>query len=138
MPDDQFVAGRIRWRASKHNVLRGDTHEFAAAPEALRSFIDDTCAGYEVGLLVLVFGRTRDRWTVVGTRAVVSHFDAATNFCPLSEVAALTSGTPLAKKQEMEVLRVSRADSSSVHLWAPCGPEFFALWNILVGLCPRR
>ncbi len=131
MPDDEFIAGRLRWRASKHGL---PSHEFDHAPGTLCSSIRDKCDGYDVGLFVLVFGNTPDKWTAIGTRAAMSYYDGAVHHCPLSQIVAFDPATPLVKKQDMECLDVTLIDSSTVRLWGPRGPQFFAMWNILLGV----
>lgn len=134
MPDDAFIAGRIRWRASKHGLPDHDTYEFADAPDAVRSSFDDICRDHDIGLAVLVFGNAPERWTVIGTRAVISHYDGAVHHCELSQIADFDSGMPRVPKKEMEYLNVTLNDSSLVRLWGPRGSQFFALWSILLSL----
>jgi len=134
MLDDDFIAGRIRWRASKHGLPNYDTHEFADAPDVVQAAVNEVCAGYDAGLLVLVFGNTSDRWTVIGTRAVVSYYGEAVHHCPLSQIVDFDRSKPFVRKQDMEYFDVTLTDTSTVRIWGPRGSQFSALWNILLSL----
>ena len=112
-----------------------DTHEFIDTPVAVRAAIDDVYGSYDIGLPVLVFGNVADRWTILGTRAVLSFYDGALHHCALPQIAGFNN--PKASrvpKQNRQYLTVRLVDSSTVQLWGPRGSQFFALWNILVGL----
>ena len=134
MADDSFIANRILWRAGKHGLPANDTYAYGDEPNEVAVSIAEHCVSHNVGNIVLVFTNGNDRWTVIGTRMAVSHFDSRTHTCPYRHITNLTHASPLQNKHQMEFVTAALNDGSQIELWGPSGSQFFGLWNILLGL----
>ena len=132
--DDDFITDRILWRASKHGLPAHETFRFSEAPTPLQSVVEQCSLALPVGNRVLIFGTSPLRWTLLGTRSAISVFDNGTQTCVYSETEEFSACQPLVTKHEMEFLQVTMRDSTLVKLWGPPGRQFFAMWNIVLGL----
>jgi hypothetical protein len=99
--------------------------------------------------LVLAFGDSPERWSLLGTRKVVSLHDGETHEFRLEHLCtvepwdrwdstALGATMDGAKewKRTWEFLRVRDNSGRITKIWVPCGAEAYALWNILLMFPP--
>lgn len=134
MPDDAFIAQRIRWRASQHGLPSDDTFAFGEHPANLAAAIKDACSDHEVQNPVLVFGRQLDRWTILGTRKLLSRYENNVSACEYSQITELGHAERLEDKATLQLIRVKLVDGREVRAWGPPGAQFFAMWNIVLML----
>jgi hypothetical protein len=146
MDREEWVAGRILWKAGKHGLPRGRTHLFADLPDDLRELFAAVAVERAAGSPVLALVDSRDRWTLLATRKVVSLHGEKFHECRLDRFydAGPRDGCPPGAtldqagqwKLSWEYLRVTDDTGAVADLWVPCGSEAYALWNILL-MFPR-
>lgn len=130
MEKDDWYRDRILWQAKKHSLLDESCREFSDLAEAkLRSISNIIPEDINP---VLVFWRSQDRWTVLGTRAICSYHGGKLVQVELDEIAMQISlFRPTGAKNPKLESSFLRLEKSGELIWAPPGPELFALWNIL-------
>lgn len=132
--DDVHIADRILWRAAQHNLPADETFLFADMPKAIRRALQEEVATHDVGDPVLVFGSKLDRWTVVGTRGVVSsHFGAASHFHH-ANMSGFAWADPQGIKRCYQLIEVTLTDGTRAHAWGPPVNQAVALQSILLML----
>lgn len=132
--DDEHVADRILWRASKGKLPAAETFLFASMPESMRPAVEGEVSTHDVGDPVLVFGSEMDRWTVVGTRgAVSSHFGTVSHFHH-ADVSGFAWADPQGIKRCCQLIEVSLTDGTRRYAWGPPVDQALALMGILLML----
>jgi hypothetical protein len=133
MDKDDWYRDRILWRAKKNKLFDKKCCEFSDLSDDQVLLINEAITRDITP--VLVFWESRDRWIVLGTRAVCSFYDANLVCAELDEIGGQISvchpaGTePQSAKSEANFISVEKTGKL---IWAPAGAELFALWNILL------
>jgi hypothetical protein len=136
MQSDDWLENRIRWKAAKHGLPADHTFAFPDLQETHRDDFTRVAEQRGVGKPVLAFLDFGSRWTLLGTRRIVSSYDETLIEVELSEVREVGRRDRDLSKHELEFLRLeTKTSDSPIVVWAPRGREFFALWSILSMLC---
>ena len=135
---DSFVRERILWRAGQHRLLErrcilfsdASTEQSTAVSVALGENVDG----------VLLFWDSAERWTLLAETFVASWHHGALHRVGLDvigrvSVPSLASDAESPDKREADHLLL---ETSGQRIWAPSGPELFALMNLLMMFPLRR
>ena len=136
MGKDDWYRDRILWKVAKHKLLDKKCCMFSNLSNDKALSITEVIPEYTNP--VIVFWESRDKWTVLGTRAICSFYDGNLVFSELDEInKQISLFRPVGVKPE-----VAKSESNFISLdktgelvWVPAGAELFALMNIL-GMFP--
>lgn len=136
MHDEDWIEDRIRWKASRYNLpSAGQMWEMSDVPVHWHDRLRAIAEEHDAGTPVLVFLGDNVRWTLVGTRKVVSLCHGSLAQCPLSELERVRRGEQPAKV-DLECLELKlRGREDLAMVWAPRGDALFALWSVLEMFC---
>ncbi len=133
--DDKWVENRIRWKASRYDLPTVQAFEMDDVPAAHRDWLLAAAEENEVGIPVLVFLGDESRWTLVGTRKVISSCGDNLRQCRLSEIESVRRRVQPTTEKDLECLEVKLREGGVSTIWAPRGGEVFALWSTLEMFC---
>lgn len=130
---DNWIENRIRFRVAKNNLPGGNTYEYSRIPATVFPSINKVVEQQRIHRPVLAFvdENNQDRWTLLGTEKILSQDSGRLDSARLAKLKKIEAQNPDLSKNEMQYLRLRTGFLKSCVVWAPPGPEFFALWNIL-------
>lgn len=136
MRNDDWIENRIRWKAAKHGLPSDHAFAFPDLPETHRDHLTRVAEQRGIGNPVLALLDLGSRWTLLGTRRIVSSYDENLIEVEFSEVRDVGRRDRELQKHELEFLQLETNTSHApIVVWAARGREFFAVWNILRMLC---
>lgn len=131
MNKSDWYKDRILWRANKNDLLSKRCALFSSLDDKTRSSIISVIG--DDAEPVIIFWDCDNKWTSIGTNKVVSYINGNVSQCFLDEIdKALSIYNPRSYeniKIEAEFIEVG---PNKALIWAPAGPELFALMNILL------
>jgi hypothetical protein len=142
----ELLESRIRWRIGREfpSLPVGRTCFFEQLSEELRAPIAAASDARDAGRPVLVAADSPDRWTLLGTSAILSYHSGRFHECRLAEIAdlhprdrmppGLSPDEHARWKSSWEYLSVSDQQGSHKVIWLPAGEEAFAFWSTLLML----
>lgn len=132
MDRDEWYRDRILWRAKQHDLFNKRCYDYSNLPDDFSYTIKEAIP--EDIHPVLVFWESEQRWTVLGTKAICSYYDHNLVFSGADEINKQLSISPppgASPKDVKVVTQFIKLESTGQLIWAPSGPELFALMNIL-------
>jgi hypothetical protein len=133
MEKDEWYRDRILWRAKQSDLFSKTCSKFSDLPIDRASIIEETIT--EPFSSVIVFWRSQDTWTVLGTRTVFSFHDGKLRFSMLDEIDKQISVVQPDGSSSEDIKTKSNfilLEKSGTHIWVPEGKELFGLMNILL------
>ena len=128
---DAWIRDRVLWRARKLNLSSHGVifiNDLSAYPEIV-GLVNSRLKGSPV----LLFTSSRDFWTVLTTREIISFHGQRVHYCELSSVAKMIDiyerHLHSRPKQTAEILEIS---PDRALIWAASGHQFSGLWSILL------
>lgn len=134
---DDWIEHRMRWAFGKHELTPAQAHFIPDLLADCPAEAIEAASSGRVGRAVVAFSRGDERWTLVGTRAVISHFDGQDVRVDLAELATIDVADRNLKKTEHEHLALTDRDGRQHVIWLPRGGAFFAVWGVLKRFIPR-
>ncbi|MCB9223249.1 MAG: hypothetical protein H6582_03645 [Crocinitomicaceae bacterium] len=142
---DQFISDRIIWRAEQHEFPYETAFLYSKLPESEKQIYDQLAHSNEIGIPVLFFKANGHKWTILGTRKVIS--GTMDNYVTIdySQIEDTNpGGIPFPSddedtddeidKEALNELGVKEFNGKESSLCTMNGPEFYMLYNILLVL----
>ncbi len=91
------------------------------------------------GVPVLLTVCDASRWTLLGTRRIISCYGGTQPQSDIAEIASVRwpAGKTDAEKRACDSLEIVHNNNTRVNVWIPAGIEFYAYFNILLRLASR-
>jgi hypothetical protein len=139
---DEWLEKQLRRKAERYRlpgpntVLYPDTA--GLGPEAIPKHLETDSIGCPLFAMV----EDDKRWTLLGTQAVLAQDHGALTKVWLADVQQVTAANlGQMPKEQYQYLELLDSQQHKSVVWAPSGPEFFALWSLLkwvVQLPPKK
>ena len=129
---DDWIADRIRHRATRGGHPGGHTWLFPEVPEEARETLLHMAATRQIGTPVLVMMDPPDRWTLLGTRKILSMDRGRFSRFELARLRDIDPQNRDVKPGELERLRLRGTwPWERAIIWGPQGNEIYTWWNML-------
>ena len=144
---EQFLEGRIKWRASQHSLPNKSVLLFENLSDQIKNKYLIHFDENDSGKIIFLFTDSKNNWTVLGTKMIIGFDGTKLNSMKLNSIkdvisknlkeqhlqakAGETKLKKIKKRNESELSVIDFNGNETVFITKK-GNDFFSLWNIVL------